>query len=423
MKMRPFERLVSAPTALRSLLDATRPVERRERLPLEEAVGRRSAGEVRAKRPVPPFRRATWDGYAVASAATRGATPGARVRLRVAADVFAEAPRRLRLRPGEAAAIATGGPLPLGADAVVIFEDVALEDGFVLLSTPVAKGDRIADAGEDFARGAQLVPRDALLTPPRLGALAAAGEPGVAVWARPRVSIVPNGNELRAPGERLTFGTIHESNNASLGGLAQALGAEVTTHAPVPDDERVIEAVLRRTLADTDLLLVTGGSSVGERDYLPAIFPRLGRLLFHGIAVRPGKPTLAVRAGRTLVIGMPGHPTSCLANGLWLVAPVLARMAHGPEQPWPERTVTMIEPYEVPTSHFSTVVPLEVRGGNARPTFRGSSALSSLVPANAYVLLPPNRPALRRGDLVSARLLPSPLGPDDGAPRRARPSV
>jgi len=322
------------------------------------------------------------------------------------------------VRAGGAVAIATGGPLPAGADGVVIFEDVGVEESEVVLSAPVRAGDRIADIGDDFPAGAELAARDDLLTPPRLGALAAAGLPDVEVWQRPRVGLLPNGNELRLPGERLPPGAIHESNNATLASLALAFGALVTPHAPVPDDERAIEAVIRRAVQGVDLLLVTGGSSVGEHDYLPTIFPRLGRLLFHGIAVRPGKPTLAVRAGRTLIIGMPGHPTSCLANGLWLVAPVLARLGHAEGVPWVDRPVVLTEPYGVPTSSFSTVVPLEVPGHRARPTFRTSSALTSLIPANAYVLLPPNRQALRTGDVVTARLLP-PRSPP-GRPLHAR---
>jgi molybdopterin molybdotransferase len=409
MRMRPFGTLLPAPRALTLLLAETTPVVRTEVLPLEEAVGRRSAKRVKSRHPVPPFVRATWDGYAVASRSTAGASGSAPVRLRLVGDVFAETRPGRSIRRGEAAAIATGGPLPKGADAVVIFEEVRVEGENVVLSAPVHPGDRIAEAGEDFLRGTTLVEVDEMLTPPRLGALAAAGERAVVVWGRPRVGILPNGNELRSPGERLSPGTIHESNNASLGALARALGAEVTTHAPVPDDEGAIEAVIRGAMRSTDLLLVTGGSSVGERDHLPAIFPRLGRLLFHGIAVRPGKPTLAVRTASALVIGMPGHPTSCLANGLWLVAPVLSRLGHGPPQPWAERAVALGAPYDVPTSNFSTVVPLEIRGGVAWPTFRGSSSITSLVPANAFVLLPPGKPALRKGEVVVARLLPPPF--------------
>ncbi|HKV89980.1 MAG TPA: molybdopterin molybdotransferase MoeA, partial [Thermoplasmata archaeon] len=319
MKMRPFGDLLPVAQALHRLLAATVPVRRIESVPLEEAVGRRSARLVRARHPVPPFPRATWDGYALRARSSTGASRSGPVRLKLVGEVFAESPSRKPIHPGEAVAIATGGPLPPGADSVVIFEEVRVEGGEVVLSRPVTRGDRIADIGDDFPRGTPLVAPEELLTPPRLGTLAAAGEPSVAVWARPRVAIVPNGNELRRPGERLRSGAIHESNNASLAALAVGFGAVVTPHAPVPDDEGAIEAVLRRALQGTDLLLVTGGSSVGERDFLPSIFPRLGRMLFHGIAVRPGKPTLAVRAGPTLVIGMPGHPTSCLANGLWLV--------------------------------------------------------------------------------------------------------
>ncbi|MCI4326429.1 MAG: molybdopterin molybdotransferase MoeA [Thermoplasmata archaeon] len=409
MKMRPFGRLLPTDVALARLLSAAPPVDRHERIPVEEAVGRRSSLRVVAPHAVPPFRRASWDGYAVAAAATRGATAARPVRLRLVGEVYAESPTPSTVAPGCAVAIATGGPLPPGTDGVVIFEEVDVADGTLVVSKPVRPGDRVSEAGDDFARGFHLAERDDLLTPPRLGAIAAAGIDSVDVWSRPRVAILPNGNELRRPGARLSPGAIHESNNTSLASLALALGAEVTTHDPVPDDERWIEAVVRRAIRDVDLLLVTGGSSVGEHDYLPAIFPRLGRLLFHGIAVRPGKPTLAVRAGRTLVIGMPGHPTSCLANGLWLVAPVLARMAHAGGVPWADQPVVLTEPYEVPTSSLATVVPLEVRGGRARPTFRSSASLTSLIPANAYVLLPPHRAALRKGDVVTARLLPAPF--------------
>jgi molybdopterin molybdotransferase len=427
MKMRPFGRLLSTDAALARLLAATAPVRRHERISVEEAVGRRIARTVVAPHSVPPFRRASWDGYAVQVESTRGATADHPVRLRLAGEVYAETPSRRRMAPGTAVAIATGGPLPPGADGVVIFEDVRLETGEVVVSAPVRAGDRIAEVGEDFRKGTRLAERDDLLTPPRLGALAAAGCPTVDVWSRPRVAILPNGNELRRPGERLTFGAIHESNNAALAALAQGFGAEVTTHAPVPDDEGAIEAVIRRAVRDVDLLLVTGGSSVGEHDYLPAIFPRLSPLLFHGIAVRPGKPTLAVRSGSALVIGMPGHPTSCLANGWWLVAPVLARLSHAPAVPWVDQAVVLTEPYQVPTSNFATVVPLEVRGNRARPTFRQSSSITSLVPANAYTLLPPHRTALRKGDVVAARLLPPPFAapalPGDASATRRRKAI
>ena len=289
MRMRPFGRLLPADEALARLLAATVPVGRRETVPVEEALGRRVARPVVARHAVPPFRRASWDGYAVQCRSTGGASVDRPVGLRLAGEVYAETPSRRRLEPGTAVAIATGGPLPPGADGVVIFEDVRVESGEVVVSAPVRVGDRIAEVGDDFPKGSRLAQRDDLLTPARLGAIAAAGIPTVEVWGRPRVAIVPNGNELRRPGEPLPFGAIHESNNAALAALARGFGAEVTTHDPIPDDEGAIEAVVRRAARDVDLLLVTGGSSVGEHDYLPAIFPRLGRLLFHGIAVRPGE--------------------------------------------------------------------------------------------------------------------------------------
>jgi molybdopterin molybdotransferase len=422
MKMRAFEHLISPELALTRLLRATRPVPGHEAVPVETAVGRRSARTVVARRAVPPFRRASWDGYALRARSTNRASEERPVRLRILGDVFAETRNRPPVGPSQAVAIATGGPLPRGADAVVIFENVRLEDEFVVVSAPVHRGDRIAEAGEDFGVGTHLVERDDLLTPARLGAIAAAGQANVEVWDRPRVAVIPNGNELVPPGGPLSFGQIHESNNASLAGLAGAFGAEVSTTPPILDREAAIESAIRRAARSNDLVLATGGSSVGERDYLPSIFPRLGRLLFHGISVRPGKPTLAVRCGRALVLGMPGHPTSCLTNGLWLVAPVLARLSHAGTVPWIDRSVVLSESYDVPTSRFSTVVPLEVRGNRARPTFRSSASITSLVRANAYVLLPPSRAALRRGEVVVARILPPPFAPSAQPPGRAETS-
>jgi molybdopterin molybdotransferase len=197
----------------------------------------------------------------------------------------------------------------------------------------------------------------------------------------------------------------------------RAAGGEPTPHAPVPDDPEAIEAAIRDALATHDLVLVTGGSSVGERDYLPAVFPKLGRLLFHGIAVRPGKPTLAVDAGGTLVLGMPGHPTSCLANGYWLLLPLLRRLARLPGPGWTDGEVRLARGYQAPSAELSTVVPLRVAAGRGTPTFHGSSAITSLEGANAFALLPPRHPPLKRGVRLVAHFLPPPLafppaGPD-----------
>ena len=410
MEMRPFGRLIPPLTARRRLLDSTRPVGRVELCRIEEAFDRVAARSVRALRPVPAFARATWDGYAVRSRDTADARPDRPKGFQVVGELYAESAPAARLGRAEAVAIATGAPLPPGADGVVIFEEVERLGDRVRLTHPVVPGDRIARPGDDIPRGAQLVAAGDLLTPVALGAVAAAGLPSVAVFARPIIEVIPNGNELVAPGGRLRPGAIYESNNAAIAAIVTAAGGTPRLSPPLPDDPERIERALRSAVRRSDLVLATGGSSVGERDHLPRILPRIGTLLFHGVAVRPGKPTLAARAGGRLIVGLPGHPTSCLANMLWLVLPVLRRLAHRPGPGWSEEWATLGADAIAPTPGFSTVVPLALRGGRAFSTFHGSSAITSLRGATAFAILPPGGRTVRAGQRLRICRLDPPLG-------------
>ena len=409
-----FGRLLPALEARRRLLRAIVPISRIEAVRVDRAFGRVAARSIRAPTAVPPFDRATWDGYALRSADVQGASRGAPCHLRVVGEVFAEQTYPARLRPGEAVAIATGGALPRGADAVEIFEEVVRDGPTVVLSAPVRPGVRIAPRGDDFPRGTLLVRRGEQLLPATLGALAASGVARVPVYARPRVAIVPNGNELRAPGSRAGPGEIFESNNAAISAVVAACGAEPVPMPPVRDEVAAIESALRRALRSNDLVLATGGSSVGEHDHLPAIFPRLGRPLFHGLAVRPGKPTLAARSGRKVLVGLPGHPTSCLLNMQWLVLPALRRLARLPGPGWTARTARLAGPAVNGLPGFTTVLPLRLDGDSVRSTFHSSSAIRGLGRAEAFAILAPGTKVLHAGTRLRVFVLDPPLGPRSG---------
>ena len=410
MEMHAFGRLTSVDVARRRLLAAARPIERVEEVPVAEAFGRVAARTVRAPFPVPSFRRTTWDGYAVRAVDTRAARADRPVSLRIVGEVFAEQAFPRRLGTGETVAIATGGAIPAGADAVVIFEEVHRADGAIELRRPVRAGDRISPPGHDFPRGAVLVRRGCELAAAELGTLAACGLATVPVYARPIVAILPNGNELLAPGAPPESGRIFESNNATLSAVVLAAGGIPRPAPPLPDDPDRIERALREALASSDLVLATGGSSVGERDHLPRLLPKLGTLLFHGIAVRAGKPTLAARAGRRLVIGLPGHPTSCLVNMYWLVLPVLRRLARRPGPGWVDGWAVLGTDAVAPSPGLATVVPLKFERGRAFSTFRGSSVITSLSGATAFALLPPGRRVVRSGSRIRVHHLLPPLG-------------
>ncbi len=414
MEMHLFGRLLPVAVARRRLLDAVRPIDRTETVPVTGAFGRVPLRSVRAPRPVPDFARAMWDGYALRSLDTRGATPRSPAQLRVVGEVFAEQRFARRLARGEAVAIATGGAVPLGADAVAIFEETRVRGSDLEVPGPVDRGERISPPGDDFARGAVLARAGVPVTAVDQGALAACGFAHLRVRARPRVAVLPNGNELLVPGTRRVAGRIFESNNAALAPVIVAAGGIPALGRPLPDDPRAIESAVRAAVRTSDIVLTTGGSSVGERDLLPGILRRVGRPLFHGIAVRPGKPTIAVRVGPKVVVGLPGHPTSCLLNMYWLVLPVLRRLAGLPGPGWSPGERTLARDAPRPSSRMTTVVPLAIRDGRAVPTFRGSSAISSLRGATAFALVPPGRRGAVRGDRVKTFELDPPLGAPGG---------
>lgn len=410
MKMTPLSSLIPPEEALRRLLSAATPVRRTESVPLTRALGRVSARSVRAPRPIPAFPRATWDGYAARAKDTRRASRRQPVTLRVVAELHAEEEYRERLRPGECVAVATGAPLPEGADSVVIFEDVQEGSRTITLRTPVRSGACLAGPGDDVRKGETLVREGEVLTPARIGALGASGAAKVVVYARPIVVLLPNGNELLAPGEAERPGRVREINNLTLGAVVDACGGEPLLLDPVPDDPAVIQGTLEGALKSADLVISTGGSSVGERDFLPEVFPKVGKMLFHGVRVRPGKPTLAARAGSKLLLGMPGHPTSCLSNGYWLLLPLLRKLARQPGEGWTEVPATLADSFEGAGSGFASVLPVRLEGGIAYPTFRGSSAITSLSGANGFLVLSPKVRRLAPGSKVVVRLLLPPLG-------------
>jgi molybdopterin molybdotransferase len=414
MEMHAFGRLMPVEVARRRLLAAARPTESVERVPVETAFGRIAAATVRAPFPVPSFPRTTWDGYAVRSVDTEGAARNRPVELTIVGEVFAEQAYAGRLRPGETVAIATGGAIPRGADSVVIFEEVERRDPKIVVRRPVRAGDRISTPGHDFPRGSVLVRRGTELTATALGTLAACGVPTVAVFARPVVAILPNGNELLVPGVRPRPGMIYESNNATISAVVLAAGGIPRPAPPLPDDPVRIEAALRKALRSADLVLATGGSSVGERDHLPRILPRLGKLLFHGVAVRAGKPTLAARVGDRLVVGLPGHPTSCLANMYWLILPAIRRIGRRPGPGWHEGWATLGSDAVAPSPGLATIVPLRFERNRAYTTFRGSSIITSLSGATAFAMLPPGRRVVRAGQRIRVYHLDPPLGPGVG---------
>lgn len=298
-----------------------------EPVPLERAAGRVLAEPARAAVSLPPFPSSAMDGYAVRAADTPG-------RLSLAGRVAAGRPLRAPLAPGTAAAIATGGVVPEGADAVVPVELAVERDGVVEIGQPAQPGAHIRLPGGDVECAATVVEAGARVGPAQIGALAAAGVAEVVCGRRPRVAVLATGSELRAPGEPLSPGQIYESNRAMLAALLAAAGAEVTLLPVVADDEEAHLQALSEGL-EADVLVTSGGVSMGEHDLVRRAARALGvEEVFWGVAVKPGKPLSFGMRGRTLVFGLPGNPVSSLVGAVLFVRPAVLAL-QGAAEPGP----------------------------------------------------------------------------------------
>jgi molybdenum cofactor synthesis domain-containing protein len=403
--MRPFSSVISIGEARRLLSEHVRPVTRTESCRLEDAHGRVAADDVVASIFVPPFDRALMDGYAVVADDTTAASPSSPVTLRIADRIFTGQHSNVALTPGACAQIATGAPIPIGADAVVMVEETTADEGrddrVRILAAAVSR-QNIGARGADIQPGQVVVSRGDVLTASRIGALAAIGVPSVSAYARPRVVVLSTGNEVVAPGAALGHAEIYDVNRFTLGAVIAANGGVPDLREPVGDTIGELKAALEASI-DADIIIFSGGSSVGERDLIVDLIESRGQMIFHGIAVKPGKPTAFAMVDGTPFFGMPGNPTSCLSNAFILFTPYLRATARLPV--FLPRTVRapMGRRISSPTGRhqFYTV---RLQDGKAMPAFKGSGEITSLSQADGYIEIPAETNAIDEGTLVDVKL-------------------
>jgi molybdenum cofactor synthesis domain-containing protein len=342
------------------------------------------------------------DGYAVRADDTTGASRATPRTLRCIEKVFTGQLAVQTLGPGECIEIATGAPMPPGADAVVMVEETDGGTDSVQVFAAVMRAQNIGRQGADIQKGQDVLQPGTLLNASRVGAVAALGLTGVAVYARPRVAILSTGNEIVEPGQPLAPGQIYDINRFTL-------SAVVTDHGGVPVPYRIaadtIEDLARSVdeCLEQDVLVFSGGSSVGERDLILDVITAKGEMLFHGIAVKPGKPTAFGRISGKPFFGMPGYPSSCLSNAHILLAPALRRMARLPDQIIRSLTLPLASRVvSAPGRHqFYTV---RIENGLAIPAFKASGDITSMSRADGYIEIPADVEVVEAGTLVDVTL-------------------
>ncbi len=314
--------LIPYEEALQQLLERALFIEESESLPLVDALGRVLAEDIRSEIDVPPLANSAMDGYAIRIADVQ---PGGETRLRVTQRIPAGEVGEA-IEAGTAARIFTGAPVPPNADAVIMQEQVCVEGDEIVFSAEVSPGQNIREAGEDIRAGQVILGNGTRLRAQELGLAASVGRDRVTVCRRPRVGIFFTGDELVEPGQPLAPGQIYDSNRYTLHGLLQSLGCEIIDLGIVGDTLGQTLEALQKASRRADLVITSGGVSVGEEDHVRAALEQLGELDMWRIRIKPGKPLAFGFIGDTAFLGLPGNPVSVFATFCLFVAPFLKQM-------------------------------------------------------------------------------------------------
>jgi molybdopterin molybdotransferase len=395
--------------AFASLGRACSPVERLEIVSLDEALGRVLASDVVARETLPAFARSTMDGYAVRSADTHGASEQAPAYLRLVDDVPTGVVPRRELGLREAIRTHTGAMIPSGADAVVMVENTNQHGEDVEVLAAAAPGENVLTIGEDVRAGAVAVPAGRRLRAADLGGLAALGLTSISVLARPRIAIVSTGDEVVPAASVPGPAQVRDVNATTVAAVVRQAGGEPVARGIVRDDAVELDAALRAALTVADALVLSAGSSVSARDLTAEVVGRLGApgVLVHGIAIKPGKPTVLALCGGTPIVGLPGNPASALVVAWRIVGP-LVRLLGGElfDHASLERELAALLDVPVPSrpgrEDFVPCTLSRDEGGelHATPVFGASNLIFTLSRADALIAVPLDRSGLAAGERV-----------------------
>ena len=392
-----FKERTRLAAARERLLSTITPHERTERLRLSLADGRVVATALTAATPVPNYERAAMDGYAVRAADTVGASRHSPVVL----DTLG---RAADCRPDGAVPVHTGSEIPDGADAVVKIEDTDTVGDRIEVFTALAAGTNVGPVGEDVNEGQSLYDPGHRLRPADLGLLKSAGHSALEVYQQPTVGIIPTGDELveadPQPGEMV------ETNGLTVSQLVDRWGGVATYRNTVTDDRAALRAAVQRDLTK-DVIVTTGGSSVGERDLLPEVVADLGAVLVHGVAIKPGYPVAVGVVEETPVLMLPGNPVACIVTAQQFLRPALARAGNVPAEPVSTQSATLDRklPSEPGTRTFARVETSadgDATELTATPVHTsGAGILSSVALADGWVVVPEDREGYSAGETVA----------------------
>ncbi len=392
-----------------------RPELRQERVDVVSALGRILSQPIVSKENLPAFSRSTMDGYAVRAQDTFGATEALPGYLNIVGEIPMGVPASGAVHSQEAMKIATGGMLPDGADAVVMFEQTApVDDRMIEVMRAVAPGENVIQAGDDVQEGEVVLQMGHRLRPQDIGVLCGLGITRVPIYRRPRVAVIPTGSEIVPPDQAAGPGQVRDINSYHLSALIEQAGGVADRYAIVPDDLAALKQNVGRALAECDLVVLSGGSSVGTRDLTAEVLSQLGKpgIVVHGVAVKPGKPTICAMVGKIPVFGLPGHPAAIVIGFDLFVRPVLRLLSGLRDVSWSSlrcpvvrarmsRSVSSAAGRE---DYVRVAVAVDEGQLLARPILGKSGLMRTLVEAHGTVVIPEESIGLEKGEAVEVAL-------------------
>ena len=385
-----------------------------ENLKIYESYGRILSRDILSPEDLPNFSRSTVDGFAVSAPDTFGATEGMPSYLNIRYEIAMGGEPDFELQKGEVAKIATGGMLPKGADAVVMFEHTQLIDaGMIEVMKPVAPGENVIQAGEDVKKGDCVLKKGHKMRPQDIGILSGLGIRDVWAYEQPKVSIISTGDEIVPPDKPVRPGQVRDINSYNLAGLILDSGAIPLIKGIFSDDYNIIRDVVEKSVKDSDIVLISGGSSVGARDVTARVISDLGKpgVLFHGVSLKPGKPTIGGIIDNVPVFGLPGHPAAVFVCFEIFIRPVVKTLS-GISKERLDIGKRVIEARiarnisSSPGREEHIGVCLEEREGEiwAIPILGKSGLLSTLIKADGTAVIPLRKFGVEEGEIVEVRL-------------------
>ncbi len=371
-----------------------------QEIQISSALGRIIAQPVMARRSVPHYAGSAMDGFAVRAADTRQASPQQPIFLTVV-------PVGAECREGQAVPVDTGDVLPAGADSVIMLEHATKEANQLAIAAPAQSGQHVRKIGEDIETGTILLPAGTAVGPAEIAAAMAAGSDRVTVMARPRITVIPTGDEILDSADELPAGRIRDINSYMLAALFEGWGCEVRRHSVVPDDRDRLRQAVGAAVAGSDLVVMNAGTSGGSGDFTRSVLAGLGEVLCHGVAIRPGRPVLLALVAGKPVIGLPGYPVSCLLTATLFLKQLLheyQRRPLPPRQIVRARLATGVHSRTGAENYFRVLLeesePLPV----ARVLPKGASLLSTLTQAHGWLRIAADRSELDADTVVEVEL-------------------